>query len=476
MTRYIMGLAVSFAIASYLLTTTHWRYSYIPDQIAFYNDAHYLAFEAQFPNRWQLLREVILNPHGVYDKFPRADSAWKALFMRIFGPTVFGWRISSIFFGLTGAIIFLFLIKRITNSIYLACFAMVLMLFSPPYFAMSHYGYNNIHCVPFMLLPMLLTLCDPYVRKMRVWFFVGLTRGLCFYTFKAGLTYGLWDFIFLFSGIIFQNRSDEFLSRLKTGMMCGGIYLVGLALCVAPTASQPGFNFHFITVGIVGQRHLQHLLNLFVTAIWLPVKYNVSRHGSQGAYWGIAGLLVFAGWFMSLMPNKILNCFGNYFLIPLWKYLLRITVVVTLFAVIAVVISGHVYQTRAFVLIPLFVLAATLFVAPFYQRWPRTVGWICLMLLAWEGVRCLYIQQRSMGGVWEQSRIFCVAERTKLPILYVTGIKVAWWQDLCYGGPSWPKVYGFADRYRTAPTAESLGPGEIKIEDGKPTGICVCDL
>ncbi len=472
-----MGLAVLLAFTSYVKTATHWRYSYIPDQIPFYGDAYNLAFKADYPSSWSFVSKAILNPRGVYGKHHRADNALKALFMRIFGPTVFGWRISSIFFGLAGAIALLLVVKKMTSSMYLACFGAVIMLFSPHYFAMSHYGYNNIHCIPFMLIPVLLTLSDPDMRKKRLWLFVGLARGLCFYTFKAGLIYMLWDLVFLLSGVLFRDRSVSFSHRARKGLECGSIYLAGLALCIVPTAMQSGFLATLFNIGKNEQRNLQRLLQLVFMELRLPVKYGVPGHGSQGAYWGIGGFLVIAGWLLSLIPGKILNLFGSFFSIPLWKYFLRVTAAVTLLAMVAIALLGHAYQTRAFVLIPLFILSAVLFITPFYRRWPRMVGWLCLMLLVWEGVRCLYTQQRSMSGVWQQSRIFCVAEKTEFPILYVTGSeKMAWWQDLYYGGRNWPVLYGFADRYRTAPTAVSLRPGEIRVEDNKPTGICDCDL
>jgi len=467
----VVVIGVCFVISNYLATTTHWRYSYIPDQIRFYQAAYDKAFKSHYPNVWIFVREAVINPTGVYGMHHRLDNVWNALSLRLFGPTPFGWRICSIMFGLAGGLMTFLIIRKITASPLLGCVAALLVLLSPPYYAMSHFGYNNIHAAPFMLLPVFLSLYDLNVGNRGIWLLIGMTRGLGFYTFTAGLTYTAWDILVIAFAMASGDLSEDRPARLRRVLACGGAYVVGMEIIVLATAIHPKFFSYLLHYG-QSPGSVRQVLMLAADALLLPVKSRLSGHGSHGAFWGVAGWLAYAGWFLALLPSRLVKCSA----IPRWHYLLRLTLGATVLVALAVALSGHINYTRSFILVPLFAFSAVLALAPLYIRLPRMTGWLCVAILVCEGIRCLYLQQHSMEGVWQQSRIFCVAEKTSLPILYVTGPKPAWWQDLYIEGSNWPGLYGFADRYRTAQSSDDAEVGEIVIEDNKPTGICGCDL
>jgi hypothetical protein len=467
----IVVIGACCVISNYFVTTTHWRYSYIPDQIRFYHTAYDTAFNIRYPDVWTFAREAVLNPKGVYNMHHRADNLWNALSLRLFGPSPFGWRICSILFGLAGGFLTFLIVRKITDFPLLGGVAALLVLLSPPYYAMSHFGYNNIHAVPFMLLPVLLSLYDLNVGKVGIWLLVGMTRGLGFYTFTAGLTYTAWDILVLVCGLASSDLSGDRPSHLRRAFICGGAYVVGMAIMALPTVVQPGF-FSYLFNYKRSAMSVERALRLAADALLLPVRSRLSGHGSHGAFWGVAGWLVYAGWILALLPSRLVKCSA----IPRGHYLLRLVLGATILVALAVALSGYIQYTRSFILIPLFVISATLAIAPLYLRLPRLTGWLCIAILACEGIRCLYLQQRSMEGVWAQSRIFCVAGKTELPILYVTGPEPAWWRNLYHDGSNWPVVYGFADRYRTSQSPDEAKVGEIVIEDNKPTGICECDL
>jgi len=464
----VIGIGILFTVLFYIATTTHWRFAYIPDQIATYNDAYTLAFEVKYTSVWPFIRDYLINPHGTFGGH-RADDVMNAVFMRLFGHGAFGWKISSIFFGLAGAGMLLAVTKRLTGSMYMGCVAMLLALYSPPYFAFSHYGYHQIHAVLFFLLPVFLSLGDPEIKRPGLWFWVGAARGLCFYTFQVGVCYMLWDLVFFVSGILFCDRSAVFHVKARRGIVCGLLYLAGVGLCIAPTALQPGYFSRHLFVAGGYPRDIRALSHLYLVAMKLPFRCEYASHGSHGAYWGIAGYLVLAGWLLALLPWKKRACA----IPPLIseRYFLRIAAATTFLIMIPLTLSGKMTTTRAYMLIPLFAMTIALFIAPLYRRWPRSIGWLCVLLLGVEGTRCLYVQQHSMDGVLEQSRVFCVAQHTRLPILYNTD-PWAWYKGLT----QFAEIYGFADRYREAPTAASFKLGEIMVQDGKPTGICDCDL
>src|SRR5262249_15511466 len=84
-----IGLAL-LSGASLLLVThdiTHWRWSGTPDESYFFTWARDIAEGRTFP--------LPFSQHGVFDFQPPLSSYYQALFMKLFGVDVFGWRLSS---------------------------------------------------------------------------------------------------------------------------------------------------------------------------------------------------------------------------------------------------------------------------------------------------------------------------------------------------------------------------------------------
>ena len=79
-------LAVVIFLAN-LVELTHWRYSFIGDEGAFFNRAKLILDGAEYS-----LFDLV----GVYGMHPILDSAYLACFLKVFGANIISWRIAEI--------------------------------------------------------------------------------------------------------------------------------------------------------------------------------------------------------------------------------------------------------------------------------------------------------------------------------------------------------------------------------------------
>ncbi|MBN1550168.1 glycosyltransferase family 39 protein, partial [bacterium] len=153
---------------------THWRWVGTPDETRFFMTA-----QAWLEGR---LDRFILSEDGVFGYHPVLSTAYQALFMKMFGSDLFGWRLSSVFaFSLSIPFVYL-LVRELwnTRSAYIAA-----ILFGSAKLAIgfAHYGYNNIQ----VYLPVWISLglMAWSIRRQSLfgYYLSGLIAGLGFYTY-----------------------------------------------------------------------------------------------------------------------------------------------------------------------------------------------------------------------------------------------------------------------------------------------------
>lgn len=83
-----MSVAVAALLAVHISLLPSWKFSYTGDEYAFYDMARGLAQEGLHRVNW-------FEASGVYGYHPVALSGWQALWMLLFGPYNFAWRLSS---------------------------------------------------------------------------------------------------------------------------------------------------------------------------------------------------------------------------------------------------------------------------------------------------------------------------------------------------------------------------------------------
>ena len=118
---------------------TDWRWAGTPDEAVFFSLAKSMAL-----GKWQ---GFLLSEHGVFDSFPLLSSYYQSVFLRVFGVSVFGWRLSSAVALVVSLPPLYLLARELWNP--RAAF-MAVMLFGSAQLAVgfAHFGYNNVQVYP----------------------------------------------------------------------------------------------------------------------------------------------------------------------------------------------------------------------------------------------------------------------------------------------------------------------------------------
>ena len=163
----------------------HWYFSWIGDEIAFFDHAADLIHGSP---------QSIFDLGFVYSKHPVADSLYQSLFLRMFGENVFGWRLAEVAVVVVAAVLAYLVSARATSGLN-GRHAVVLRLpaviaglavgCSAYTLAFCHIGYNNLHTlVPALLIVLGLACLGSRPSATRLFVF-GCVLGSCLYTFLA---------------------------------------------------------------------------------------------------------------------------------------------------------------------------------------------------------------------------------------------------------------------------------------------------
>jgi hypothetical protein len=153
----------------------NWRYSTIGDDGPFYLWAKDIGANPDI--NW-------FSQAGPFGYHPVLSSVWQALTIRVFGDSLFGWKMASVLAIALTLPLFYWLLRELF-SVRVALFGTLFLGASHYLFSYAHTGYNNI----FPLLPTVgcLALLAAGVRRASValLFASGLFAGMGFYTFYS---------------------------------------------------------------------------------------------------------------------------------------------------------------------------------------------------------------------------------------------------------------------------------------------------
>ncbi|MFN8435637.1 MAG: glycosyltransferase family 39 protein [Anaerolineales bacterium] len=174
--------------------------------------------------------------NGVYT-FPVMSSILQAWVMKIFGMNMWGWRLSSVLFGLATVIPLYFFVREAFNRkiAIISCFVLI----TNPYFiAFSRLGYNNIQALFFTMLSAS-WLYIGLSRKSNLYLYLtGVASGLGFYTYFAARFSILLAVIFVL--IICVSKRWKFFDCIQMiGIVLFGFMLTVLPLLVYGYISDP---------------------------------------------------------------------------------------------------------------------------------------------------------------------------------------------------------------------------------------------
>lgn len=184
-------------------------------------------------NFWGIARDIAVGNFkpsmfavGVYT-FPVFSSILPAWFMRLFGVSLWGWRLSSTLIGLL-TVPPLYLLTRLLFDRKTAIAACIILITSPYFIAFSRLGYNNIQAL--------------FVTTLALyWLYLGIERKSSLYLYLTGCAVGLGFYVyfaarmalFIALGFLFFLWIGRRLKFRETAL-AATLLLLGAALFVAP--------------------------------------------------------------------------------------------------------------------------------------------------------------------------------------------------------------------------------------------------
>jgi len=211
-------VALSFGLSLHDLT--HWRWSGTPDEAHFFNAAKTIATGA--------LEPFLFSEHGVFDIHPILSSEYQALFMRVFGPTAFGWRLSSAA-AVALAVACLYLLARRLWGAGAAIAAALLFATTPLVVGFAHLGYNNTQVYPIVIGSLALVAGGARLERL---YLAGFVAGLGFYTFYPARLAPLLGLLLGFFLGVFAIRGDG--RRRALAFVCGCVLSIAPAVMLLP--------------------------------------------------------------------------------------------------------------------------------------------------------------------------------------------------------------------------------------------------
>lgn len=212
----ILPALAALIISVNLVQLTHWRFSFIGDEGAFFSLGRDIA---------EGIEHSFFDLTGVYETHPVLDSAYLAGVLKIFGADIVGWRLAEIF-ALTASALLLYALVLILFGRVPAIVGSVILGTNHYLMAFARIGYNNLHSVFYALLVVLFLVLAWRTKRLLFEFLTGAALGLCIYTFPAALL--IWPVAALLAGIKIVRGPTR---RGLTGL---GLMLAGFTLVVTP--------------------------------------------------------------------------------------------------------------------------------------------------------------------------------------------------------------------------------------------------
>lgn len=218
---------VSAAMVLYTLNLNAWWFAAVGDEFTFYREAVHIAQEGN----WQLLAENLFNGSYVYGAHPFFSSLLQAVFVRIFGASNFGWRISSPYFAAVSLFFFYYLFKTFLRKPY-ALLACGLLAASSYIMTFGKVGYNNLQAL--LAFGLVLAASAYAIRKRSAFAFLllGLAQAFCFYVYPAALYVAPLPYLLL----LFYHPPTS-IQRLRGWALS----VIALLLFIFPLLLQPAF-------------------------------------------------------------------------------------------------------------------------------------------------------------------------------------------------------------------------------------------
>ena len=212
----ILPILAVLILSLNLVELTHWKFSSVGDEWAFFEMAKHLAEEGG-----RSLFDLV----GVYETHPVLDSAYQACFLKVFGANVVAWRLAEIFMLVVSALLIYALVLLLFGRVP-AIVAATILGCNHLLMAFARIGYNNLHCVFYALLVLLFLVLAWRTGRALFVFLTGTAMGLCVYTFAVAFL--VWPLVAVLVAIKFLRRPT--MKELAAAVLM----FVGFLLVITP--------------------------------------------------------------------------------------------------------------------------------------------------------------------------------------------------------------------------------------------------
>jgi len=173
---FIISITTVLSFLFFIWGINSWKFAFVGDEWPFYIYAHNIAISSLYPNPFSF--------NGVYNTHSQLASIYQSIFMTIFGPSNFSWRLSNCILIFPISFFFYRYIRNSFNSV-LAVTATIILQSS--YYLANFFkiGYDNPQC--FALFIVCLYLVNRFSENptKKTGGILGLALGISFYIYMG---------------------------------------------------------------------------------------------------------------------------------------------------------------------------------------------------------------------------------------------------------------------------------------------------
>jgi 4-amino-4-deoxy-L-arabinose transferase-like glycosyltransferase len=291
--------ALCLGLVAHDLSDWHWAGT--PDEASFFIVAKRIAEgrATLFP----------LSPHGVFGFQPVASSYYQALFMKLFGMDIVGWRLSSAA-ALALSLPLLYLAVREVWSVRAGFFAAALLGTAQLAVGFAHYGYNNAQVFLVITGALAAMVCCTRGGRLGGYYLAGLIAGLGFMTYYAAL---IAVPLVIFAGLSLGRLSWQQSRRSEVMALVVPIFLCAMPILASPVLLSVASQLMLPKGTSIGEpwswwptllaadgpilRPLHHWLLSIVHGLWFPGPHHFQTNPVVDP---VSGALASVGFWLSI--------------------------------------------------------------------------------------------------------------------------------------------------------------------------------
>lgn len=265
---WIIIATIGMTLYTYQLDS--WRYAFIGDEYAGYLLAKsYITDPASAPN--------LLSAVGVYDVHPAFASYIHSASLRLFGDSVYGWRLSEGLMVMLSAAAVYALVRQLKGS-GTGLLAAALFISSQHLLAFAHIGYNNLQGLVGFTAMLALAVYALQHRSTLAMFLCGTAAAFTFYTFSLTIPIIPLPLLLLALFVMLPRSRETFSVRLRAVLPLALIFVVAVVITASPRILNTAWLDQVLFNTIVDSPEAREVTNPLTERILPNVVYSLTAN------------------------------------------------------------------------------------------------------------------------------------------------------------------------------------------------------